>query len=225
MRLSIHVALVSGLLLLQLGIEEKSFINVCVGAVFILSGFAPIGDEILRVRDQVKHADQEYKRDKNTRRFQEFRQSLATREAFRIDGGYYIFFAGLRASYTAFYHLPFTFHVTFFCSGLALMGVALILLSPRPKKDTALVFRAADSTNGQSESFKLPEYVVRLALFASCAAMAGAIAPLLIKDEKLRLICFVTTMIVGMVGTRVLPVETLKWLLSSLSLGKLRADD
>jgi len=225
MRWSIHVSLVLGLLVLQSGIEEKSFINVCVGAIFIFGGFAPIGDEILRVKDQLKHADQDYKRYRKTRSFQEFRQSLATREAFRIDGGYYIFFAGLRASYTAFYHLPFTFHVTFFCSSLAIMGVALILLSPRPKKDTALVFEAADSTNEKSKRFELPEYVVRLALFASCAAMAGVIAPLLIKNEKLRLICFVTTMIVGMVGTRVLPVETLKWLLSSLSLGKLRADD
>ena len=74
-------------------------------------------------------------------------------------------------------------------------------------------------------SFYVPEHAARLGLFAACLAIAAIATVLLVRDERIRLVCFLTTMVVGLVGTKVLPLKALKWLLSTISLNKLKADE
>lgn len=192
-----NLILVWGLWTLQSAIEERNFLNVCAG-VFLLAlvfGFV--------VEDASKTGTQ--------------------RESFRMDGSFYIVFAGLVAARTAFYHAPFNFHVLFRCASFVIAGLALILLSPRVSVKQ-VVFTKAPSAKG-SRAVRLPESIARLGLFAGCLTIAAIVTVLLVKDDKVRLACFLTTMIVGLVVTRVLPLKALKWVLSSMSLGKLKADD
>lgn len=196
-----NLILIWGLWTLQSGIEEKKFSDVCAGLFLIVMVFGFIIDSL--------------QKDKELGR---------VGESFRMDATFYFLFAVLVAGRTAFYHLPFTFSVIFRCSTFAIAGLALIVLSPA-LLNNQVVFTKTGTATKTSRRFKLPESVVRLGLFAACLAIAAIATVLLVKDDKVRIACFLITMIVGLVATKILPMKALKWVLSSMSLGKLKADD
>lgn len=138
-----NLILLWGLWTLQSAIEERNFLNLCVGvfALALVFGFL--------VEDASKTGTE--------------------RDSFRMDGSFYIVFAGLVAARTAFYHAPFTFHVLFRCGSFGIVDLALILLSPRASAKQ-VVFTKAASAKG-SRAIRLPESIARLGLFAGCSQL------------------------------------------------------
>ena len=196
-----NLILIFGLWTLASGVQEKSFSDLCWGLVGLAMGFGFLIDS-----------------NQSARRFG------VEGKSFRMDGSFYVLFACLVAARNAFYHLPFTFNLVFRCGSFAVVGLALIVLSPT-RGPSHVVSTEHGAAPKESQPFKLPEHAVRLGLFAACLAIAAIATALLVRDERIRLVCFLTTMVVGLVGTKVLPLKALKWLLSSISLKKLKADE
>ena len=199
MHIIFNLILIFALHTLISGMVEKKFSDVAYGVFAIVVGFGFLID--------------------SWRRAKEFG---IEGKSFRMDGSLYVLFACIVPVRTAFYRLPFTFNLIFACSSVAIVGLALILLSPsHSTEQTVFAYTAAGA---KARRFRMPEYLVRLCVFAACLAIAAIATVLLLKDEKLRLACFLITMITGLVSAKVLPLKALKWVLNAFSLGKLKAD-
>lgn len=196
-----NLVLIFGLLTLLSGVQEKSFSDLSWGlaTLVMVIGF------LIESNQNARRLGREG-------------------ESYRIDGSFYILFVCWAAARRAFYHLPFTFNLLFGWASFAVVGLALILLSPA-RGQSQVVSTEHGAAPKEPRHFKLSERSARFGLFAACLAIAGFATALLVKDEKIRLVCFLTTMVVGLVGTRVLPPKALKWVLSSFSLSKPSADE